>query len=83
MSEDNKKESIFTPKRTVKYFLINFVAMALIAMLIWPLLDLMFQGFDTSKYTWTWINGIIEPIVFAIIIDIIEFVFWNAFHKKK
>ena len=83
MSEDKKKESIFTPKRTVKYFFLNFIVLFLAATLIWPLMDLMFQGFDPSKYTWTWQNGILEPAIFAIIFNIIEFIGWNAFHKKK
>ena len=82
MSEDKKAESIFTPKRTVKYFFLNLTALFLAAMLIWPLMDLMFKGFNTSEYLWTWQNGILEPAIFAIIFNIIEFVGWNLFHKK-
>lgn len=82
MSEDKKTESIFTPKRTVKYFFLNLTTLFLAAMLIWPLMDLMFKGFNTSEYLWTWQNGILEPAIFAIIFNIIEFVGWNLFHKK-
>lgn len=82
MSE-TKKESIFTPKRTVSYFIINTITLFLAAMLIWPLLDLMFKGFNTSEYTWTWKNGILEPAIFGVVFSIIEFVLWNFFHKKK
>ena len=83
MSEDKKNESILTPKRTVKFFFLNLLALFLAAMLIWPLMDLMFEGFDPSKYLWTWQNGILEPIIFAITFNIIEFLAWNFFHKDK
>lgn len=81
--KNTKEESIFTPKRTVQYFFLNLIAFILAAMLIWPLMDLMFQGFDPSKYTWTWQNGILEPIAFGFTFTVIEFVCWNFFHKQK
>ena len=80
---EEKQESIFTPKRTVKYFFINLITMAVMAMLIWPLLDMLFTKFDNSTYAWTVSGGIVQPCIFAVIITVIEFVFWNFFHKKK
>ncbi len=80
---EEKKENIFTPHRTVRYFFVNLITMAVVAMIIWPLMDMLFSKFENSTYTWTIRNGIIEPCVFAVIITAIEFIFWNFFHKKK
>ena len=80
---EEEKENILTPKRTVKYFFINLISMAVAAMIIWPLMDMLLTKIDSSTYSWTVRNGIIEPCIFAVIIVVVEFVFWNFFHKKK
>ncbi|MBR3252496.1 hypothetical protein IKF84_00260 [Candidatus Saccharibacteria bacterium] len=52
-------------------------------MIMWPLLELLFSKIDSSTYTWTWVNGILEPIIFGLIFCAIEFIGWNLFHKQK
>ena len=78
-----KKTNIFTPKRTVGYFILTFVYTAIAAMLVWPLMELIFSKIDNTEYTWTWINGILEPWIFGLMFTVIEFVCWNFFHSKK
>lgn len=78
-----KETSIFTPKRTPSYFILTFVFTSIAAMVIWPLLDLLFSKIDGSEYTWTWINGILQPWIFGLVATIIEFIGWNFFHKQK
>lgn len=78
-----KKTNIFTPKRTVGYFILTFVYTAIAAMLVWPLMELIFSKIDNTEYTWTWINGILEPWIFGLVFTVIEFVCWNFFHSKK
>ena len=81
---EGKKDNIFTPKRTVKYFIVNLVTMTVVAMIVWPLLDMLLENiFDGGYKGWDVQRGIIEPCIFAVIITIVEFVFWNIFHKKK
>ncbi|MBQ6394428.1 hypothetical protein IJH97_01605 [Candidatus Saccharibacteria bacterium] len=81
---EEKKETIFTPKRTVKYFFIDLIIWMVAAMIIWPLIDIIFESiFDGGYKGWDVRRGIIEPGVFAVIIVAIEFLFWNSFHKKK
>lgn len=74
--------SILTPKRTPKYFFLNLFTLSVMAMLVWPFLDFAFKGFDTTVYTWTWQNGIMEPVIFGITFTCVEFICWNFFHKK-
>ena len=82
MTED-KKTSIFTPQRTVKYFMLSFVVLAIACMAIWPLMDWLFSVIFNDTYSWTFVGGVITPCAFALIFTVLEFVFWNFFHKKK
>jgi hypothetical protein len=78
------KESILAPKRTVKYFSITLVVMGITAMIIWPLMDMLFSNIFGDGYKgWTLQNGILEPWIFAIVATVVEFVFWNLFHPDK
>lgn len=81
--KEEKKESIFTPKRTVKFFFVSLITMAIVAMIVWPLMDMLFSKIDNSNYSWTVRKGIVEPCIFAVVVTIVEFVGWNFFHKKK
>ena len=76
-------KSIFTPEKTVKFFIISVIGYTIAAMIIWPLLELIFSSITNSPYTWTVIDGIVEPFVFGIIFTIIEFLTWNFFNKKQ
>ena len=78
-----EKTSIFTPQRTVKFFIVSFIGTTIACMIIWPILELLFSKIDNSTYTWTWLNGIVEPLVFGLLATIVEFVGWNFFHKTK
>ena len=83
MAEKNQ-DNILTPKRTVKYFFINFAALSVASMIIWPLLDWLFSKIFNDAYEgWTVMNGIVTPVIFSLIFTIVEFVFWNLFHKEK
>ena len=81
---EEKKENIFTPKRTVKFFIVDFIALAVVCIILWPLLDLLFSKiFDTPYEGWSVMGGIVRPIIFSLVLTIVEFTFWNFFHKKK
>ena len=82
-AKKDTKENIFTPKRNVRFFVVNFVGFAVMCAIFWPILDMLWSKLDGSTYTWTVSNGIIEPIVFSLIFTIIEFVAWNFFHPEK
>lgn len=78
-----EKKNIFTPERTFKYFILNFVAVAIAGIIIWPLLDLLFEAMRGNSFTWTVYGHIISPIVFAFFVTVVEFVCWNFFHKEN
>ena len=81
---ENKKENIFTPKRTVKFFIVSYITLLIACMIIWPLMDIIFSAAEGKPYEgWNVGRGLVEPLIFALIFTIIEFVFWNFFHKKK
>lgn len=82
--EKETKENILTPKRTVKYFFITLVVLGITAMIIWPLMDMLFDNLFNDGYKgWTWQDGILGPWIFALIATVIEFVFWSFFHPDK
>lgn len=85
MQETKKSsdKSIFTPEKTVKFFIISVIGYSIAAMIIWPLLELVFSNFTNSSYTWTVVDGIIEPWIFGIVMTIIEFLCWDFLNKKK
>ena len=85
MSEETKtkKDTIFTPKKTVKFFIVTAISNAIAAMIIWPIMELLFSKIDNSEYTWGLVNGIVEPVIFGVVFAIIEFICWDFFYKKK
>ena len=84
MTLEEKKETIFTPKRTVKYFIVDFLVLFIACMIFWPLIDMLFDGIAGNSYPgWNPTDGILQPAVFAVIATCIEFIFWNFFHKKR
>ena len=83
MQETKKSsKSIFTPEKTAKFFIISVIGYTIAAMIIWPLLELIYTKFTNSPYNWTVFDGIIEPLIFAIVFTTIEFLTWN-FAKKN
>ncbi|MDO4753237.1 MAG: hypothetical protein Q4A36_03350 [Candidatus Saccharibacteria bacterium] len=78
-----KNTNIFTPRRTVSYFILTFVSISIAAMIIWPLLDILFSKIENNEYTWNWISGILQPWIFGLVFTIIEFICWNFFHRQK
>ena len=77
----DSKKTIFTPERTVRYFLLEFVFIAIVGIIIWPLMDLIFTAIGGGSFTWGIGEHLVSPVVFALIVTIVEFIFWNFFHK--
>ena len=81
---NSEKTNIFTPRRTVPYFFLEVIAIGIAGMIIWPLLDLLFsKTIENKEFVWSVKDHIIEPLVFALIITNIEFIFWKRFHKEN
>ena len=74
-STKKPSKSIFTPERTIRYFIVCVIVYSIAAMIVWPLLELIYTNFTNSPYTWTVVDGIVKPIVFGIIFTIVEFLF--------
>lgn len=85
MTEEKKtnEKNIFTPERTAKYFFVSLIGTSIVALIIWPLLDMLFAQIDKTTFTYSVTSHIIAPIIFAIAINVLEFIFWNFFHKKN
>lgn len=84
MTEEKKtSKNIFTPERTVRYFFVSLIGTSIVALIIWPLLDMLFAQIDHTTFSYSVTGHIIAPIIFAIIVNVIEFIFWNFFHKKS
>ena len=81
--KSSTKESIFTPKKTVTFFIVSVIGYSLAAMVIWPLLEFIFSKITNSEYSWTVIDGIVEPCIFGLVFTIIDFLAWDFFHKNN
>lgn len=77
------EKNIFTPERTVKYFFVSLIGTIIAALIIWPLLDMLFDQFTNTTFSYNVIDHVVLPIIFSIIINVLEFIFWNFFHKKS
>ena len=75
-------KSIFTPEKSVRFFIVSVIGYSVVAMIIWPLMELVYTKFTNSPYTWTVFDGIVEPCIFGVIITVIEFLVWNMDQKK-
>lgn len=76
-------ENIFTPKRTAKYFIVSLIGTIIAALIIWPLLDMLFDQISGKTFSYNVMDHVVGPIIFSIIISVLEFIFWNFFHKKS
>lgn len=85
MAESKKttEKNIFTPERTVKYFFVSLIGTIIAALIIWPLLDMLFDQIRNTAFSYNVMDHIVGPIIFAVIINVLEFIFWNFFHKKE
>ena len=80
----SENTSVLTPKRTVSYFFVSVIGIWIAGMIIWPLMDLFFSGVIEHKdFVWSVREHIVSPLIFSLIITIIEFVFWKFFHKES
>ena len=52
-------------------FILNFCAMALIAMIVWPFLDLVWCAVFQETFSYSFRSHIFPPLVFALIITMI------------
>ena len=83
MKETKKSsKSIFEPEKSVRFFMVSVIGFSVVAMIIWPLMELIYTKFTNSSYTWTVFSGIVEPCIFGFIITVIEFLTWNLGKKK-
>lgn len=62
------------------YFIVNFVVTAIIAMIVFPGLDFLWDKFISKKtFEYSYADHIIEPVVFALIYSVLIILF----QKKK
>ena len=74
----------FEPERTVRFFIINVILSSIVAMIIWPLMDLLFCAvFTHEEFKYTFGNHIVEPVIFMLLVTVVEFLTWNVWHKDK
>ena len=77
------KTSIFTPKKTAGYFFVSLITNIVVALIIWPLLDLFWCNVVTySPFSYSVENHIIWPIIIMAIVSIVEFIFFDFFFFK-
>ena len=70
-------------KSKILYFLVYLIVFIVVAILLWPLFDLIVCNvFTHSEFVWTVQEHIIQPIVFGVIITIIEFLY-RLYKDKK
>ena len=77
------ESSIFTPAKTMKYFFVSFIGLAVAAIIIWPLMDLIFSAIFGDTFQYSVIGHIVAPIIFSLIVTGVEFLTWNVWHKEK
>ena len=75
-------KNIFTPEKTVRYFIVSVIGLTVVAMILWPLMELVWTKITNSPYAWTVFDGVVEPFIFGIVFTTIEFLSWNTFNKN-
>ena len=83
--ESNKTEGreIIKVERTPKFFIINFVTCSVMAIIIWPLLDILLAGIFQHNFYYNFQDHVLQPIIAMLILTIIEFLTWGWWHKDK
>ncbi|MBR3324223.1 hypothetical protein IKG24_01645 [Candidatus Saccharibacteria bacterium] len=76
-------KNLFTPERTIKFFFVSLIGSIIVALIIWPLMDLLFAAISGNTFNYTVKEDVLMPIVFMTVFTIIEFACWNLFHKEK
>ena len=79
-----KKSTELTVERgSVKYYAVEFVCLVVAAIIIWPLLDMLICAvFTHSEFAYSVPQHILEPILFAAIFTLIDFVVFKCQEKK-
>ena len=79
----SKESNIFVPERTVKYFFVTLICSTIIAIIIWPLIDLIFDKISNTEFSYNVIDHILVPFFVMLVMTIIEFATWGVWHKKS
>ncbi len=79
----NAEKNIFTPERNVRFFFVEFIGIFIAGLIIWPLIDFIMVSISGRSFAWTVGDHLVAPLIFALLITIVEFVFWNFFHREK
>ena len=81
ISKGNNKTITFE-RGSAKYFIIEFITLAIAACIVWPLLDLLICNvFTHSDFSYTAIDYILKPVIFALIFVLIDYVIFVV--RKK
>ncbi|MBQ1528080.1 hypothetical protein IIZ77_00325 [Candidatus Saccharibacteria bacterium] len=71
-------------KNRIKSSLITALTTFVAAMIIWPLLDLLWtKVISHSDFNYTLSDYVLEPAIFAVIFGIITYIFWKPTTKLE
>ena len=83
-SSKSAKTSIFTPEKTVKFFFVSLVGNIVVALIVWPLFDLLWDSvISRSTFSYNVMDHVVWPAIVMLICTIVEFVFFDSLYKKK
>ncbi|MBR0424471.1 hypothetical protein IJI79_03185 [Candidatus Saccharibacteria bacterium] len=85
MTEEKKtsEKNIFTPERTVKFFFVSLIGNILVALIVWPLMDLLYNLITGNTFNYTIQGDVLSPTIFMAVFTVVEFIFWGFFYKEK
>ena len=71
-------------KTSVKYLIIQAVVTTIVAMIIWPLMDLFIcKVISHSEFKYTVSDHVVEPIIFGIVLSLAMWLLDRRAAKKK
>lgn len=74
------KKSIFE-ERSWKWAIVNFVALFIAAMLLWPLMELVFDALSGNPYDYDIMTNALRALGLAFVFTLIEYFTWDFWHK--
>lgn len=70
-------------RNSITYLMVSIVIYAVVAMILWPLLDLIIcKIFTKSAFEYSVVEHVVSPIIFGTILGIIEWII-NKVRSRK
>lgn len=82
-AKKNVESKVFKADRgSGKYYFLYFVTYTLIALILWPLIDLIFSAINNQPFEYSIVSDLITPVIFGVVFTLIEMLYVSIIKKK-